>query len=921
MSAERSDLEEASATFVIGGETVEEEAEAEEVEGDGDNEEEYDEEMDGGLAADECEYYLQAVGEMELQTHEQFERTDYEYLAQKKRKLLGDGCSDELAKKSRNDDVYGAYFDTIMEHVGNRWCRRRKSGEPKKRGRKKGSRNKLNPEITRKLGDATLHYAAGRYVEAIRLLNAVVRLAPTLGDSYHTLGLIYNKIGDKSKAMNFYILAACLMPKDPSLWKLLVARSMELGNISLVMRFLSKAITADPKDISLRFDRASLYIELGNYQKAAESYHQILGICPENVVARKMAAQMYQKCGQVDKAISVLEDYIKVPLTQANLSVIDLLAAIHIENKAHTKAIQQLEQARLVCCAGEELPLHLTVKTGICHAHLGNIEKAEILFANLQMERGDGHVDLIIKVADCFMNLGHYEHALKYYFMLGSTDRHDNGLLFIKIAQCYLSMEEKAKAIPYFYKALLTLKDDIDARLTLASLLIEEGKEDEAISLLSPPKNSESTDANSVEPKPWWLNGKVKMILAQIYHAKGMLEDFVDAIFSPIRETLFIESMNRKVRMKKRLSKSVLYERIKVLGDLQDDNVWCGIRPVANPSELLKASRAKRLLQKKAARKEAKKAAALAAGQDWLSDDSDDESLPKALREPPLPYLLKDEEHYLLVLNLCKSLASLQRYWEALEVINHTLRLGCNSLSVEKKEELRSLGAQIAYNTTDPSHGYDYVRYIVQQHPYSVAAWNCYYKVVSRLESKLSKHAKFLHNMRVKHKDCVPPILLTGHQFSMGCQYQTAAREYLEAYKLQPDNPLVNLCVGTALINLALGFRVKNKNQCVAQGFAFLYNYQRLCQNSQESLYNLARAYQHVGLVTLAAIYYEKVLALHEKDYPFPKLPNENLNLPENKNSGYCNLQREAAYNLHLIYKKSGALDLARQVLKDYCNP
>lgn len=39
----------------------------------------------------------------------------------------------------------------------------------------------------------------------------------------------------------------------------------------------------------------------------------------------------------------------------------------------------------------------------------------------------------------------------------------------------------------------------------------------------------------------------------------------------------------------------------------------------------LKAARARKLLQKKAALKEEKKAAALAAGLDWQSDDSDDE--------------------------------------------------------------------------------------------------------------------------------------------------------------------------------------------------------------------------------------------------------------------------------------------------------
>lgn len=86
----------------------------------------------------------------------------------------------------------------------------------------------------------------------------------------------------------------------------------------------------------------------------------------------------------------------------------------------------------------------------------------------------------------------------------------------------------------------------------------------------------------------------------------------------------------------------------------------------------------------------------------------------------------------------------------------------------------------------------------------------------------------------------------------------------------------------------------------------------------QEALYNIARAYHHIGLVSLATTYYDKVLAMPEKDYPIPKLPNENQDPMDYKRPGYCDLRREAAYNLHLIYKKSGAFDLARQVLKDY---
>ncbi|KAJ0087216.1 hypothetical protein Patl1_07436 [Pistacia atlantica] len=34
--------------------------------------------------------------------------------------------------------------------------------------------------------------------------------------------------------------------------------------------------------------------------------------------------------------------------------------------------------------------------------------------------------------------------------------------------------------------------------------------------------------------------------------------------------------------------------------------------------------------------------------------------------------------------------------------------------------------------------------------------------------------------------------------------------------------------------------------------------------------------------------------------------------------SSYCDLRREVAYNMYLIYQKSGTTDLVEQVLKDY---
>lgn len=70
---------------------------------------------------------------------------------------------------------------------------------------------------------------------------------------------------------------------------------------------------------------------------------------------------------------------------------------------------------------------------------------------------------------------------------------------------------------------------------------------------------------------------------------------------------------------------------------------------------------------------------------------------------------------------------------------------------------------------------------------FSLGTWNCYYKVVSRLESRVGKHGKFMFAMREKYPDCVSPMVICGHQFAMISQSQDALRECVEAYKTQPE--------------------------------------------------------------------------------------------------------------------------------------
>ncbi|KAL1533404.1 general transcription factor 3C polypeptide 3-like [Salvia divinorum] len=162
--------------------------------------------------------------------------------------------------------------------------------------------------------------------------------------------------------------------------------------------------------------------------------------------------------------------------------------------------------------------------------------------------------------------------------------------------------------------------------LTLSSMLLEEGRDDEAISVLSPPVESDDPDSKSDPRKLRHHSGKIKLKLSQIYKSKGLVEAFVDVLFPVIHETLLVEQNQRKARSRPRLTGSVLSERTEVLKDPNSNRVLLGLPPLASSAALSKAARAKKVLQKEAALKEAKRAEALAAGCDYNSDDSDDET-------------------------------------------------------------------------------------------------------------------------------------------------------------------------------------------------------------------------------------------------------------------------------------------------------
>ncbi len=81
------------------------------------------------------------------------------------------------------------------------------------------------------MGEANAAYISGEPERAIVILKDFIKKAPTVPDPYHTLGVIYEKQNDRTKAIQFYLIACTLTPSDASLWRRVGAMAKENGNM------------------------------------------------------------------------------------------------------------------------------------------------------------------------------------------------------------------------------------------------------------------------------------------------------------------------------------------------------------------------------------------------------------------------------------------------------------------------------------------------------------------------------------------------------------------------------------------------------------------------------------------------------------------------------------------------------------------
>ena len=204
-------------------------------------------------------------------------------------------------------------------------------------------------------------------------------------------------------------------------------------------------------------------------------------------------------------------------------------------------------------------------------------------------------------------------------------------------------------------------------------------------------------------------------------------------------------------------------------------------------------------------------------------------------------------------------------------------------------------------------------------------------------------HAQKIHRVASNNPDSLPLMILCAHLRNSKGFKNLGLQDYLRAYKRIPECRLINLCIGAggsgwstrrrsggefsaagdrimrsshtltgvSYSSAAMNRNRKDRHAAVIRAFAFIMRYYELSKRTRRSAYNVARAFHHLKLYHKAIPFYRAVLRIDGAKNP---LKDDAYETP----SSLLALTRCAAHNLVLLYKASGAIELARHILQEF---
>lgn len=388
----------------------------------------------------------------------------------------------------------------------------------------------LSSEVKALLAQANISYVEADLPGAIRQLEEVIRIEPTVRSAWYTLGMCFEELGEEEKSIQCRIVGAHLTSNASDEWKSLARRSRERGLFQQSIYCLQQAIKKNRYDVDAIWDRAVMLKDSGRIRAAADAFQAILKIQPYDAEVLRELIPLLVSLGDYDVGVNILESMRRAAMHGVHSADPNIDPALATNDEPHAEfslnelvtladlllllrrplqvilvikqtvrwlrgqvredriddAQTDLELDEAVDGVPLELDREVRLRLGKARFMLRDIDEARRHFGILldETEPADYPV-LYLEMSDSYFEHHLYAEALENYRILVEEGLVDDVQVWVNMGLCYQNLEMPAEAAQVYESILKEYPDHFDVKLSLAEVYEELNEREKALSLVN----------------------------------------------------------------------------------------------------------------------------------------------------------------------------------------------------------------------------------------------------------------------------------------------------------------------------------------------------------------------------------------------------------------------------------------------------
>lgn len=769
---------------------------------------------------------------------------------------------DEITHKEISRSKASKHFEVELRKTRKDAMRGILKGRVKMRDGRQRRRCVLPAALQGLMGEANLRYARGQNDLAEKICLEIIRQVPLAHEPFLTLAQIHD--ANPEKYLQFSLIAAHLNPADSEQWIRIAQFCIEQNDIRRAINCYTKAIKFNPKDIELRLKRIELLETIEDEKMAFRCWYSLIFIIPAEqgvflLRTAKMVTDRFIKSKQYVKALEVMSyAYQKVPGLFHNEDLNQLFELL-ISNNEFKQVVDMLcfhTDLQLTFHDNEpsgtiinkvKIPklmiLDFRSKLIVSLIHLKAFHLMQYLIENIfdhinVSDAGDCYLD----VAEALMKMERFSDAIQLLEPLLKSKNYSLAAVWLRHADCHRAIGDFDKAIVSYAQVVSMAPQHFDARLTLAALLKQQGRDGEALQALE-----QNLESELIDP-------------CVLYERCFMLKEISD--YEQYVNVAMLLISRHCIRLRNSYEMFVVTHTSK----------W------SNKLQLIRENRR--------ARKEP------------IEDEEGPEFVRVSENQPSL------EEEFNLLKSVLEFLLSMNKV-TLMQRFTFTA-LSSRRFGLQYTREMYFYALLSTIFNRDSNFGFVLIKDLIVKHLKNHRMWNLFNVIIQFTDSNC-RYSRFLNRLIDRSGNAMEdfPKILRANYWIVSGTYKYALNDYMRSFKSNPS-ALLALLIGITYMSIAQQKYTTKKHMLISQSISFLNEYAKIREPEayNEIQYNLGRLHHQFGMCHIAAHCYNRVLTFS----------NELVQ----KHPQHLDLKREAAYNLHLIYKRAGNRELARKLLNDY---